>query len=291
MIDISTVEYEVELVSESGTRSLLNDALLSLEWEENINELAQRATLTFANLKIGGSWLIETAKINCMIQIYGKWGGGKTLVFDGTIWEWNYASSTQKELTITAYDYLIRLQQSKDFKYYSAGMSTQAIISDICGDWGVSVSYQWGQSMTHEKKALSGLTISDMIIGLLEEVKQQTGEKYIAYYKDGQLQIVDYGTNSPIYKFDGKNTVSTKDKLSINDLVTKVKVIGKQDDEGRFSVDAVVDGDTSYGVLQEIIRRDGDKAVGTAIAEANALLKTRGKPDELIQITVPDLKP
>jgi hypothetical protein len=288
-IDIKTLEYEVELISESGGRYLLTSALLGLEWEEHVSELAQRATVTVANMAIGSTYLMAVAKINCVILIYGKWGGAKTLVFQGTIWEWQYTSATQKELVIVAYDQLIRLQQSKDFKYFSAGMSTQALINEICGDWGISVSYKWRQSLTHEKKSFRAETVSDMIIGLLEEVRQKTGEKYIAYWKDGTLEITEYGTNPEVYKFDRDCTISTIDAININNLVTVVKIIGKEDDVGRAPVDDTVTGDTSYGTLQEIVRRDTDKAVGTAKAEAEALIKTRGKPEELIRAQVPDL--
>jgi len=289
MIDIKTVEYDVTLVTENGSKYLLNNVLVSLQWEEQTNELAQRATLTLANTSIGNTWVAALAKINCIILINAKWNGGRQLVFEGTIWEWGYVSSTQKELTITAYDRLIRLQQSKDFKYYSAGMTTQALIGDICGDWGIPLVYKWSQSMIHEKKVFSADKISDMIIGLLEEVKQKTGEKYIAYFRDRQLQIVGYGTNTPVYKFNSNNTVSTLNKLTINDLVTRVKIIGNQDDDERASVDATLDGDTSFGVLQEIVRRDANTTLETAMDEANAIIKDRGKPEEVTQITVPDI--
>ena len=71
---------------------------------------------------------------------------------------------------------MIRLQQSEDFFYYQKGMTTQAIISDVCGKWGVPVSYQWSQSITHEKKVFNGNTISDIITGLLNEVRSLTTE-------------------------------------------------------------------------------------------------------------------
>lgn len=288
-IDISLVEYDVELLTEKGVKYLLNDALLSLTWEEQANELAQRATLTVANIAIGNTWLMAIAKINCVIYIYGKWGSGRQLLFEGTIWEWQYTSATLRELTITAYDRMIRLQQSKDFKYFSAGLTTQAILGDICGEWGVPLSYKWGQSLTHEKKVFNCETISDMIIGLLDEVKSKTGEKYIAYFRDGKLQIVRYGTNKTVYKFDNRTAIQTTNKLTINNLVTQVKIIGKSDDAGRAPVDAVIKGNTAYGVLQEVLRRDEDKTIATATAEANALLKERGKPEETIMVTAPDL--
>jgi hypothetical protein len=290
MIDISTIEYDVELVTENGTRYELNDALLSLEWEEQKSELAQRATLTVANFRIGNTYLMALAKLNCIIYIYARWSGlSRQLVFNGTIWDWQYMDATQKELTLTAYDPLIRLQQSQDFKYYSAGLTTQALIGDICNYWGVPLSYRWSRSLTHEKKVFNAEYISDMIIGLLEEVRQKSGEKYVAYFRDGQLQIVGYGTNSTVYKFDVNNTVSTSNKLSMSSLVTRVKIIGKQDDEERASIEAMVDGDMRYGALQAIMRRDGDKTLEAVMAEAGVLIEERGKPEETTRLNVPDV--
>jgi hypothetical protein len=290
MIDVKTIEYDVELVTESGATYILNDALIRLQWEEQRNELAQRATISLANFRFGNTYLISLAKINCLILIYAKWNGNpRQLCFEGTIWEWAYVSATNKELTLTAYDHLIRLQQSRDFKYYSAGMTTEGLIGDICDEWGIPYSYEWSQSIIHEKKVFSGERISDIIISLLEEIKQKTGESYIAYFREGLLKIVDYGTNDTIYTFDGENTMSTHDKLTINDLVTRVKVIGKQDDEGRAPVDAIVDGNLEYGVLQEIIRRDGSKTLAATMDEANAVIKTRGKPEEITSVNVPDV--
>ncbi len=289
-VDIATVLYDVELITETGARYVLNEALLTLEWEEQISELAQRANITLANIQAGSSRLSALCKINCIIQIFAKWNGGaRKLMLDGTIWEWQYTSATEKELAITVYDNLIRLQQSKDIKYFSKGMQTPDLISAICSDWGVESDYQWDQKLTHEKKTFSAVPISDMIVGLLEEVRKKTAKKYVMLFKDGKLTIAGFGSNSEIYLFDETNSIQTLNKLTANNLVTRVKVIGKEDKKGRSSVDAVVDGDTKYGVLQEIVRRDSNKKMKDAMDEANALIKERGTPQELIQTQVPDL--
>ena len=291
MIDISTIEYDAELLTESGARYNLNGALIELQWEERMSELAQRATLTLANLAMGNTWLMNLAKLNCMLFIYGRWGGlnGRTPLFEGQIWDWQYSSETNKKLMVTAYDRLIYLQQSKDHKYYPAGMSTQNIISDICGDWGVPVSYEWDKSETHEKKVFNGAAISDMIFELLEDTRQQSSEKYCAYWRGGKLLICGRGTNGTVYKFDTANTVSTSDRHTMNNLVTRVKVIGQQDDDSRAPVEATEDGDTSFGVLQEIVRRDKDKSLDAAKADARTMLKDRGQPERDTQIEFPDL--
>ena len=128
-----------------------------------------------------------------------------------------------------------------------------------------------------------------MIVKLLEEVRQQTGVKYAALYRDGKLEVTDYGTNQDIYLFDGNNSISTSNKLTLDNLVTRVKIIGKAEEDERSSVDAVVDGNLEYGVLQEVILRDGDKDIGKAKSEAQATLQERGKPEESIQVNAPDL--
>jgi hypothetical protein len=291
-IDVSTISYDVDLITENGTHYPLNSAILKLEWEEHKRELAQRATITIANAQIGNTRtrLASVAKINCIIRISARWNGsGKQLLLEGTIWEWHFVSATNTELMLIVYDPLIRLQQSKDFKYYSAGMTTRGIISDVCNDWNIPLSYTWGQSITHEKKVFNALRISDIIVSLLDEVHRQTKGDYIVQFRGGRLNVSGYGSNAAIYRFDEKCTISTNDKLTINDLVTRVKIIGVQDDEGRASVDAVVNGDTRFGVLQEIVRRDSNKTIEAARSEANTILEDRGKPEEITQINVPDL--
>ena len=289
-IDISKIEYDVELMTEQGTRYLLNSVLLSLQWEEQQNELAQRASIRIANGSIGSSRVISVAKLNCAILIYAKWAAARQLLFTGSIWEWSYASGRQDELDIVACDNMIRLQQSEDFFYYQAGMTTQAIISDVCGQWGVPVSYQWSQRITHEKKVFNGEAISNVITGLLEEVRQRTGEKYVIYLRDGQMRIVGRGSNAEVYCVDETlNAISTSNKLVLMNLVTKVKVIGREDSDGRATVDAMLDGDLRFGTLQKIVRRDSNKSVGDAMKEARALIDEHGKPEETIQASGPDL--
>lgn len=291
-IDVALINYDVELITEKGETYILNNALMSLTWEEQDGQLAQKATIKLANCKVGErnpKKLISLAKLNCIIRIYGKWGDGRKKLLEGSIWEWQYTHAQSKDFSISVYDPLIRLQQSKDFKYFSKGLSTPAIIGNICSDWKIPFSYQWKKQIIHAKKVFNGEAISDMIIKLLDEVKNQTGEKYIALYKNGKLIISGYGTNKDVYEFTGKNTISTSDKLSLDNLVTRVKIIGKADDKKRSKVDAVVNGNLKYGVLQEIIKRDSDKDLGKAKSEAKAILQDRGQPEESIQVNAPDL--
>lgn len=289
-VDIALLDYSVYLITESGTQYNLDKAVTSLAWEEQEGQLAQKATLTVAaECSADGESIRSLLKLNRTIRIFCNWGEGNKKLFEGFIWEWNYQHGTQKNLSITVYDPMIKLQQSKDHKYFSAGMDTKAIINSICGDLGVSVDYKWAHTIKHQKKVFNANAISDMIAELLEEVRIQKDSPYITLYRDGKLEINAYGTNTEMYRFGGTETISTTDKLSMNSLVTRVKILGKADDEGRSSVDAVIDGNLDFGILQEIVTRDSDKDLGTAKTEAQTILKERGEPEESIMATAPDL--
>lgn len=289
-VSLAQVRYHVELVTEAGETHDLDHAIQSLSWEEQEGQLAQKATITLSSHSPeNGAEIRALMKINRLIRIYADWVSGKEKVFEGTIWEWQYNRSISQEHSIVVYDPMIRLQQSKDFYYFSAGMSTPAILGTICGDWGVPLNYKWSKKITHEKKVFNCETVSNMIIKLLEEVRQQTGTRYVVLYKDGKLVISDYGINQDVYLFDYPCTISTSDKLSMNNLVTRVKILGKSEDDGRSSVEAVIDGNLDFGVLQEVIRRDEDKDIGKAKTEAQQTLKERGQPEESIVVNSVDL--
>ncbi len=117
-VDVALVGYDVELITESGTVYDLNNALISLMWEEQEGQLAQKATVTVVNFQTGSGYLMSLAKLNCIIRIYAHWGAERQKMFEGAIWEWNYSSAQTKELTLTVYDPMIRLQQCKDIKYF-----------------------------------------------------------------------------------------------------------------------------------------------------------------------------
>ncbi len=276
-------------MTETGAVHDLTPALLDLSWEEQEGELAQRAKIMLLNFKIGASYLMQLVKINCILRIWSDWGAGRQKVFEGTIWDWDYKSVQNKELSVLAYDPMIRLLKSEDILYFSAGMSTPAILESVCGEWSVPLDYKWDKQITHTKKVFNSMAVGDIIISLLEEVRQQTGERYALYYKDGKLTVSGLGKNTEVYRLDSRNSISTSDKLSADHLVTRVKIFGKADDEGRSNVEATVDGNLKFGVWQKVIRRDADKDLGTARADAQTMLKEYGKPTEEIQVNAPDL--
>lgn len=288
-IQVEIITYEVELVTETGAVYDLSPAVIELQWEQPSNELAQRVSLTTANMALGSTWLMNIAKIGCLIQIYSDWGAGRTQLFTGKIWEWAYTSATQKEMSLVAYDALKYLQQSYDYGYHSAGQSTSAILGLICNQWGVPMSYQWERQITHEKQVFNNLAISEMVVKLLEQVRYRYGERYVCHWKEGALTVEAFGTNEDVYMLEEICTISTENKVSIHDLVTKVKIIGNADDEGRTYVEAIVDGDQTFGVMQKIMVRHNTTTLWDVKQEAQVYVEQYDTPEEYIAVRAPDV--
>lgn len=283
-IDISNLEYKVIAITETGGSIPLNNFIQSCTWQDQNKELAQRATITLANTKTEYGFLHEMLPLctHIVIQAAGK------QCFSGTIWEWEYTSALQKNIQITAYDYMMYLIKSKGNSYYTAGKSTSAIVQDICSQWRVNCNYSW-VSITHTKTPYKNKTISDQIITTLDECQRKTDTKYVAIMVDDVFEIKARGTNSDVFIFTPENIMSTKDKFSMINLVTNVAIGGKEDKDGRIRIEDNVPGDTKYGLLQEVINRDSNTTLADAKAEAQQLINDKGKPEEIISIESIDI--
>ncbi|GAW28968.1 hypothetical protein, partial [Carboxydocella sp. ULO1] len=108
--------------------------------------------------------------------------------------------------------------------------------------------------------------------------------------KQGKIDVIRPGQNTPVYCFTSDTNVnSINDHWDIEDLVTRVKVIGAENKEGRAPVVVKIDGKTEFGVLQEVIYRSQYDSLSAAKSAAQDILKERGQPKKQRKITAPDL--
>lgn len=290
MIEIAKVKYFLYLVTGSGALYRMTDFQQSLSWEENQGELAARLQTTIRNQSYNGTYITSLASLGAKLLVYADWGQGETEVFQGSIFTWDYKSAGKKDLTLTAYDNLIYTQKSKDYRYYSAGTSSKTIILDIFQEWGVPVATYEGPDVPMAKKPFKGDTLASMVFEVLDDAKKKGAGKYIVRGAGGKVKIVPRGSNSVVYHFAAdNNTIVTNDKLDIEDLVTRVKIVGSEDKEGRAPIEAVLDGKTEFGILQDIVHRAQDDTLAAAKASAQDILDERGKPKRTTSLQAPDL--
>lgn len=275
--------YKCIIKTSKATYNVSN-VITGLTLSQNEEEMAQSVSVTIPNLKDSYKYLYNNISVRDSLYLYCNTGGENHEIFRGTIWDKDYSSDVTKDLTLTAYDRLIYLQNTKDNFFFSKGKSTESIIKSICKRWGVKVKFQY-QSIKHKRMILREETVADSIIQVLDEVKKKTGKKYVISCEKGVMVIRKRGYNSTVYSVNYKeNALSQNTRITMDGMVTKVAIYREQESESDQEKPPkkvmVVKGNTKkYGTLQEIIIRDSeDKKSIEAKKEAKELLKEYGKP-------------
>jgi transcription antitermination factor NusG len=291
MIDVAKISYSLILLRPDGQKLDLGPVTRSLTWEENDGELAARLEAELQNIQMpDGKWLHQLIPLGGQIFLYADWGSGQQEIFRGTIFVWDYQTDPLGHFTITAYDQLIYLMKSKDDRFYKAGQMAKAIIEDIAKAWGIPLGDAQGPNIALGKQVFRSDTLADMISSVLDEAKKKGGGKWIVRSKQGKIDVIRPGQNSQVYRFaHDENVDSIQDRQDIEDLVTRVKIIGAEDSEGKAPVVAQLDGRTEFGTLQEVVYQRQYDTPAAAKSAAEDILKERGQPRRMHKVTAPDL--
>lgn len=286
-------KYTVYIIaSKTSTKYNVTQAVTKVNRLDNDGEIAQRVSITLANVQVNGQYLSSIFNVRDRVYIYADDGERNEEVFRGFIWERDYLTKKNKELSLTCYDNLIYFQESEEYQYFSAGYSSKSILSTLCGKWGVKLNYTYS-SITHPKLPLRG-TLSDIILSdVLDEVKKKKGTKYVVKSIQDVLNINPVGSNTLVYKLyagDGGNVTEARSNITMQGMITKVVIIGKEDEDDRASVEATINGKTSvYGTLQKILSVSTNTTLAEVKEEANELLKEKGAPKQTFSITAVDI--
>ena len=291
MIDVGKITYLLYYLTPQGARINLTPFLRGLTWEENDGELAVRLEAELQQQQLpGNKWLSTQIQLGGQVYLYADWGSGLQEIFRGTIFVWDYQTDPLGHFTITAYDQLIYLMKSKDDRFYKAGQMAKAVIEDIAKAWGIPLGTVQGPDVTLAKQVFRGDTLADMIYSVLNEAKKKGGGKWIVRSRQGKIDIIKPGQNNPVYVFTANTNVeSIEDRQDIEDLVTRVKIIGAEDSEGKAPVVAQLDGKTEFGVLQEVVYQRQYDNLAAAKSAAEDILKERGQSRRRRRVIAPDL--
>lgn len=291
MIDIRKLTYKLVAILEDGTQLDISRAAEDLGWEEGEGEISMRLSFTVHNAKYQGQPLSQMIKPGCIAAIIADWGDGTDEVARGTIVDWDTSNSGSSDtFAVLAYDELFNLQKSQDNRYITAGTGTKAAISAVFSDWGIPMGEYTGPDMAHAKTLYKNEFLADIIMDLLDTAVKHGGDKYVVRASKGAASVLKLGSNETIYHFDEDTSLTvTKDAISTQNLITRVKVVGKEDAEGRQSAEAIIDGRTEFGIRQRIYNRQEDDDLGTAKAEAQKILDEHGEPENTISFQAPDV--
>lgn len=284
-------KYTVAIISNS-VRYDVTGAVTKLVLQESDGEIAQRVSITMANAKVNGQYLSGIFTVTNRVFIYANDGTKNEEVFRGFIWERPYVSRLRKDLSMTCYDNLIYFQESEEYHYFSSGYSTKSICSTLCNKWNVRLVYNY-RSITHPKLPLRG-TLSDIFLtDLLDEVKKKTGVKFVMRSSQDTVHINTVGSNTEVYDLyagQNGNAIETSSNITMHGMITKVVIIGKEDDNERAPVEDTIEGNTNvYGTLQKILSVTSGTTLAEVKEEANQLIKEKGQPTNTFSVSAVDI--
>ena len=281
---VSETNYVLAIVTEDGTQYDISDFAEDLGWEENEKELATSMSFSVgtdnpklnALVKIGCVALVLVAGDECARAVINKAKQKK--------------SGDKVSMTVSAYDELYPLQTSEDQLYFSAGQTTKAVLTQIFDEWGITLGKYDGADATHEKLVFRTGSLADSILDILDDAVKKGGSPSVLRASKGQIEVVKRGGNQTVYLFDEDDTISVEQETSITEIVTRVKIVGKEDaTEGLPPVEAVLNGLTEFGIRQRIYTREKDATTEEAQAAAKAILDEKGKVSTTMTVKAPDV--
>lgn len=292
MIDLSKITYRVVVMDETGRQYNIKNYIENLGWEENENEISVRSSFTSRNDQTSKGYLSSIIKPGCLIGIFASDGG--TLDEEtarGYVEDWNpVEQSGGITLKCTNYDELYKLQKSQDNLYFPSGTGTRAAVTGILDDHEIPQTDEYlGPDAAHGKQKFNNAYLSDIILEFLDDAAKKGEEKCIIRAVRGRTEIVPRGSNKTVYVFKTDNTKSVSESMSTAGLVTRVKVIGQADDDGKSSVEAVLNGLTQYGIRQRIYTRGSDESLADASSAAQEILNENGNVERNISVQGPDV--
>ena len=290
MLDIRNIEYRVVAVTEKGKRLNITKLVQDLGWEEPESELATRITCTFRNQRVSGERLSHILKPGILLIIYAVNNGIKTETARGYVTDWKVKRAmADRDLTVTAYDELYNMQKSQDNIYFSAGLSTESAIRQLFDKWGIQIGTYKGPSVTHGKLVFKNKSICDSVLEILADARKKGGKNCVIRSNKGKVDILPKCSNNTVYSFSGKNAEVVTYQKSTASMVTRVKIYGQADDDGNSKVEAVVDGDTKFGIRQKIQTKGKEETLEEAKKSAEDTLEEEGGTEKDITLEVPDV--
>jgi hypothetical protein len=289
MIDVSKIKYSVIVIDETGNQYKINDYIQNLGWEENENEIAARFSFTARNDNTSKGYLSGIIKPGCLIGIFAFVDSPRMVneeICSGYVETWNdIEQNSGHTLKCLGYDGLYKLQKSQDNLYFPSGTGTESAIKSILKEWGVPLGQYDGPNAVHGNLVYKNQYLSDIILEILDDSYKKGEKKCIIRFSDGGITIIPRGSNKTVYVFRADNTKAFNTSVSTADMVTRVKIVGKEKKDGSRSVEATLDGLTQFGIRQKIYTRGSDESLADANIAAQEILNDEGavKWDMIVQ--------
>lgn len=242
----------------------LDNLKLQISLSESIDSIAYTADIR----------LVIPKELSLMqgdsIEIIKNNNPGKGTVFKGVVWTKNTTAQHSKVGNITCKEKTIYIEKSEDEYLFEAGTTATQRARQMCGDWGIPIGNFADTAIPLSKSPPKIKTIYGMMLDDLKETAEKGGGLF-KYRMQNKLDLIKLGSNKEVY--DISNALDHIGQTgTLEGAVSKVKVLGKQEDDKKSPVIGTFEKDVSQiGTLQKVIQDEKIQDAGTASQKANAL--------------------
>ncbi len=290
MLEVMKFSYRLVFITEDNKQYNITDYVENLGWEENENELAVRITFTGINDKTEKGKLSSLIKPGCLVGIFADYENKSEEVARGYVIDWKPSVSSDRDsIEIKCYDELYNLQESQDNIFFSSGISTKSAISQILDSWEIILGSYNGPNVTHGQLVYRTESLADVILKILDDAKKKGGEECVVRSSKGKVNIVPVGSNTTVYHFAEDNSMLASHKLSTAGMITRVIIVGEENDDGRRPLEATLSGQTKFGIRQKIYSRGSDESLDDAKNAGTDILNEKGQVQQDIKVKAPDI--
>ena len=279
MITVGENSYTLLLQEEYD----LSDLVESITLEDSIDEVALHAVVKLR--VVAGMPKIETG-MHCRLRgtLFGTSTVGDLVgspILPAVIWdlEVEYRSSG-KSITLSIFDASIYLTKCEDEYLFSTRQTASQRLKRYLKDWNVPVDTVADTKVVLAKAVYRAHPIWSFIMDDLKETARKGGDVFRPRVTGKGLSLLKLGSNKDIWVFAvGENIEETGRKESMEDAVTQVKVLGKQSEDTRSPVLAIVKGSNirKYGTIQKVLQDSKVEKAGEAKTAASRMLSGPGR--------------
>ena len=290
-IDLREVYYRVIIYPPGKDPVEITSLCETVKHSESEDRFVADLTVRMKNVKEHGhGWIHGSVAVMTPMRLQAKEGhGGKwTTVFNGIV-EKRKTNAEDHTIDVTAYDVLSPLMKSEEHYYFKENSTAKEAIETIAKDKGIKLKPISSKLNGKLSKKVATGKIHDTIKERIDSHNEKSPNKFLVRADlNGHMEVVQRGSNETIYEITDWSISDSSHEISIEDLVTVVKVYGKSENDKRPPVKATHKRNTNLGEVTRIITDSGDDK-SEADKEAKEILDEYSKPKQTVMINTPDI--
>lgn len=271
------------------------DLVKSITLEDSLDEIAYRAIVTLEYTKYFPRDIALGQDIRISGYLYGQ-HEFKPYLHNAVLWEIESNWQTHKELTLVIYDKCIYMKSEEEY-LWQAGLTATKRIQKYLQDLGLKIGTLEDTKVKLPKTIYRAQSILSMVRDDLRVTVTKGGDMYRLYMSPNGVELrklgSNLGSNGKTYEFSTEGNVNIfeiSQKRTLENMISKVKVLGNAPDDMKSPLLATITGDTQYGVVQKILQDNDVDNVSEAKEKAKLLLSGKEETFTFTTICIPQIR-